>query len=64
MILRADYLQNRFFRAMANRQILKNISVEVPKKGKKRALINSRLRENYRELRNIEFFKVITNLKP
>ncbi|NJK87298.1 MAG: hypothetical protein HC906_16270 [Bacteroidales bacterium] len=64
MILRADYLQNRYARAIANRQILKAIAREMEPGNPALQQINNRLSENLTELKAVKFGMKSINIKP
>jgi hypothetical protein len=65
MILRADYLQNRYARVLANRQILKGIEKELSSHGAERdAILVRNLERNYHELKAVKLAMKKINLKP
>lgn len=65
MILRADYLQNRYARVLANRQILKSIAKELAKSGpENNAILTTRLDANFQELKAVKLAMKQINLKP
>lgn len=64
MLLRSDYLQNKYSRLVANRRILNRIAREKSNDKKSLEVITNRLEQNLSDLQEVEKAMKLINQKP